>query len=272
MKKTTLILIFTTITFWSFGQKTLPDTLINSEYIDVVRIKDSIYSVGKYSSMLERVDEITFSNGKKVYSYSGYKPMLSENKEFILNINYKETLYSYEQFQNTTLDVYNYKGELVKSYPYYIEDKYIAKLFSYYVLDNGNLLIHCSSLDNDIRRLYLYNNGSVVKILDQEFGENTVGKNGIWSIGYYFIKIPELILVNVKYRMGSKLLLYDYSGKLINGYNIESHSLCMIQKIEYDKETDNILINYGLIEARKGVVTYKIIYDMKNNKFIEDEK
>jgi len=65
MKNKILIIAFSLFSVLAFGQKTLPDTLINSEYIDVVRIKDSIYSVGEYSSWLERVDEISFSNGKK---------------------------------------------------------------------------------------------------------------------------------------------------------------------------------------------------------------
>ncbi len=272
MKKTILILIFSIITVFVFGQKTYPDTLHNTEFIDVVTLKDSVYSVGKYSSNTERIDEISFSNGKKAYCYSAYPTMLSKNKKFILCINYKETLYSYEQFLNTTLDVYNHKGELVKSYPYYIEHKYVCKILSYHVFDNGDLLILNATDHSDNMRLYLYKNDTVIKILDQKFGENTIETKRIDGLYYYFINEIELMLIPVRSGKGSQLLLYNYSGELINVYNIESYSSCVVSGFKYDNKTGNVLINYELIERDKGIVTYKIIYDIKNNKFIENEK
>ncbi len=272
MKTLILIIIFSIITVFAFGQKTYPDTLHNTEFIDVVRLKDSVYSIGEYSFAREKIDEISFSNGKKVCCYSGYPTKLSQNEKIILCINYKENLYSYKQFLNTTLDVYNHKGELVKNFPYYIEHEYVCKILAYHVFNNGDLLILNASDHIDNMRLYLYKNDTVIKILDQVFGENTIKTKRIDGLYYYFINEIGLMLIPAWSGKDSQLLLYDYSGKLINVYNIENSSSCVVSDFKYDKKTGNVLISYQLIEKNKGIVTYKIIYDIKNNEFREIEK
>ena len=106
MKKSILVLILSVIAIFAFGQrKTLPDTLINTDYFDVVRIKDTVYSISKRRSRKESLDEITFSNGVKIYNNSGFLPAISENEKMIAVLYSSEKQHLERDFSDAIIDV-----------------------------------------------------------------------------------------------------------------------------------------------------------------------
>ena len=278
MKKTTLTLIISIITIFAFGQKTLPDTLYNTEFIDVVRIKDTVIITGKYSGYRETLDEITFSNGKKIYNKSGFLPAISENGKMIAILNYHKNLYQYVHFSEAIFDVYNYEGELVKSYPVYIEKEWIYKIIACIVFNNGDLLaVNTTSHMNNFR-LYFYRDDKVVRMFDQINANLNSEILTFSNLNLRHSVDCKVIFVKLKSLYNGKYLhqfhFFDYSGNLIASYDIiESYSYnCYFDEMEFNKLSNQLIINYELKKYSEESISYELIFDITTKKFTNNEK
>ena len=277
MKKIILIPILSIITIFAFGQeKILPDTLHNTDYIDVVRIKDTVIIINEWGGCkLEATDEIIFPNGKKIYCHSVYPPAVSENGKMVVYVNYPEKPFNIKQFSEITLDVYNYNAELVKSYPFYIEKDFIYKLWGYHVFNNGNLLILNSHPDLIFVSLYLYKKDTIINLFDQKYGENSINNIRIQFAIYKFIEELQFILIQIRSnekgkKMQNQFLLYNYSGNLISSYDIiNNHTkICHLNNVRYNKNKNIIEINYYFVNEE---IKYKLIFNIKTQKFTNYE-
>ncbi len=264
MKKITITLILVALNFWAFGQKTLPDTLINSEYIDVVRIKDTVYFISEWGRRKDVVDEINFSNGKNIYSYSSsYPALLSENGKLVLVFNYhKKTI---GDFDDTKLifDVYNKEGEIVKSYPFYNKNDNIVKLWGYHVFNNGNILIQISDKDCSYGcELYLYKKDSIIDMLSQI----TIEEYEKGYSKFHFFEEEQLILTEYTLRpiglKNSLLIIYNYEGKLLDYYMTPSRIAVLSSLPTFS----SIIINFKDYDKREN---HEIIFDLKTKKYLK---
>ena len=251
-----------------FGQrKILPDTLHNTEFIDVVRIKDTTFIINEWRKCKhEAIDEIIFPNGEKIYCKSAYRPTVSENGKMVVFLNYPETPYNYVQFKEATLDVYNYERELIKSYQFYTEKNLHSKPWGYSVFNNGNLLVSNLYNDSPSFRLYLYQKDTVINMFDQKFGKKSINNIGIKSANCHFFEDLQLIFVNVWCSsLRTQFHIYDYSGNFVASYDFNDPAApYIIRNIEYDRKNKELIITYELY--------YKLIFNITTKKFTNNEE
>jgi len=205
-----------------------------------------------------------FLTGKKVYSYSSYKPTISDNGKLLLMVNSLKRLRYEQDTIGVKYDVYNKEGEIVKSYPFHNKNEYIFKPCVYHVFNNGNILVQIGQTDYNEIELYLYKQDSIIDM----FYENTL--DAYVRIGATFDIFDEQQLIFIELYAKTKetsyprkkiLMFYDYNGILLDIY-VAPFSIKIMPPIA---TSSNIKVKFTDLEKN---TTSEIIFDLKTKKYI----
>jgi hypothetical protein len=274
MKKINIIIIFVAISIFSYGQKTTPpDTIYNTEYIDVVRVKDTANQITEGNWEREIIDVVNFSNGVKIYSNNVYYPKISKNGEYVVIINYRGIPRNYDEFKEITFDVYDYEGNFIKCYQYLPKDFKSYKILNYEVFNNSNLLILTTSISGLSFELFIYqNNNLIVNLFEQRYKDNYKKISEIQT-SYQIIEEEHLLFLDVHYvKQGEKeqrqFQFYDFDGNLYDSYDFTERVAPGVN-LSFTKKFEKIKLSYKMFYKKNEEFLF---FDIKEKKFIKNEK
>lgn len=269
MKKIPLIILISFFILPAFGQNKLPDTLYNTQYIDVVRIKDTVISTGKYTCKREVIDKIIFSNGKKVYSYSN-STRISKNGEVIGIINSSEILRSCNEIKTAQFEIYDKDGNLIKTFPIIANNDFVCLPWTYYLFNNGNILVYNSDEKRNIVRLNFYNQDSIIPLAEQFFYDKNIALKYIDTRFFKVFEEQGLLFVKMGVLQGEQYStffnFYNLNGILLDSYQVFDFYMFTESDVVLE-DNNNIIINY-----KTKFNNRELKYNTELNRFEKNEK